>query len=167
MPKAIRQALGVSYGGRVIFRFEDGTVTLHAAAESTEDPALAPFLTLLERDMAARPEALVLLTPDLAARMAAATEGVNPDPDAPIDGYSAAARIGTCACKNRRTRSIVRCFSSAGSFHGYTVISAFGASDATSIDVCSGCDGTSSGSTSIGVRQFAINSRDTLYRKSG
>ena len=39
----------------------------------------------------------------------------------------AAARIGTWACKKRRTRSIVRCFSSSGSFHGYTVISAFGA----------------------------------------
>src|SRR6266478_5326340 len=67
--------------------------------------------------------------------------------------YCAAARIGTCAFKKRRTRSIVRCFSSSGSFHGYTVISAFGASEATSIEVCSGCPGTSSGSTSTGVRQ--------------
>jgi hypothetical protein len=67
--------------------------------------------------------------------------------------YCAAARIGTCAFKKRRTRSIVRCFSSSGSFHGNTVISAFGASEATSIEVCSGCPGTSSGSTSIGVRQ--------------
>ena len=48
------------------------------------------------------------------------------------------------ASEKRRTRSIVRCFSSAGSFHGYTVISAFGASEATSIEVCSGCAGTSS-----------------------
>src|SRR5437773_7095368 len=54
-----------------------------------------------------------------------------------------------------------------GSFHGNTVISAFGAREATSIEVCSGCPGTSSGSTSIGVRQFLMKSRDTLYRKSG
>src|SRR5262245_28381109 len=81
--------------------------------------------------------------------------------------YGAAACIGTCACKKRRTRSIVRCFSSSGSFHGYTVISAFGASEATSIEVCSGCAGTSSGSTSIAVWQCRMKSRDTLYRKSG
>jgi hypothetical protein len=32
--------------------------------------------------------------------------------------YCAAARIGMCAFKKRRTRSIVRCLSSSGSFHG-------------------------------------------------
>src|ERR1700751_1633947 len=37
--------------------------------------------------------------------------------------------FGTCVVKKRRTRSIVRCFSSSGSFHGNTVISAFGASE--------------------------------------
>ncbi|WP_158925212.1 type II toxin-antitoxin system PrlF family antitoxin [Acidisphaera sp. S103] len=82
VPKAVRQALGVSYGGRVTFRVEDGTVSVHAAAEADEDP----FLALLERDIAARPEALVPLTPELAARMTAATQGVAADPDAPIEG---------------------------------------------------------------------------------
>jgi antitoxin PrlF len=86
VPKAIRQALGVSFGGPITFRVEDGTVSVHAAAEPAEDPALAPFLARLERDIAARPEALVRLTPELAARMMAATEGVSVDPDAPIDG---------------------------------------------------------------------------------
>jgi uncharacterized NAD(P)/FAD-binding protein YdhS len=32
--------------------------------------------------------------------------------------YWAAARIGTCAFKKLRTRLIVRCLSSSGSFHG-------------------------------------------------
>jgi len=32
--------------------------------------------------------------------------------------YCAAARIGMCAFKKRRTRPIVRCLSSSGSFHG-------------------------------------------------
>ena len=86
VPKAIRQALGVSYGGRITFRVDDGTVSVHAAAEPVADPALAPFLALLERDIAARPEALITLTPELAARMTAATEGVEVDPDAPIEG---------------------------------------------------------------------------------
>jgi antitoxin PrlF len=86
VPKAVRQALGVSYGGRIIFRVEDGIISVHAAAEPEADPALAPFLALLERDIAARPESLVPLTPELAARVATATEGVKADPDAPIEG---------------------------------------------------------------------------------
>ncbi len=86
VPKAIRQALGVSYGGRIAFRVDGGTVSVSAADEPEQDPALAPFLALLESDIAARPEALVPLTPELAARMTAATEGVTADPDAPIEG---------------------------------------------------------------------------------
>ena len=41
--------------------------------------------------------------------------------------YWAAARIGTCALRKLRTRLMVRAFSSGGSLHGNTVISAFGA----------------------------------------
>ena len=33
VPKAIRQVLGVSYGGRITFRVEDGTVSVHAATD--------------------------------------------------------------------------------------------------------------------------------------
>ena len=56
-----------------------------------------------------------------------------------------------CVWMNVRTRLTVRSFRSGGDFHGKTVISAFGASEATSTDVWWGCDGTSSGSTRIGV----------------
>jgi antitoxin PrlF len=86
VPEAIRQALGVSYGGRIIFRVEDGVVSVRAAAEPEADPALAPFLALLEHDIAARPEALVPFTPVLSSRMTAATECVEADPDASIAG---------------------------------------------------------------------------------
>lgn len=56
VPKAVRQALGVGYGGRIAFRVEKETVTVHALPEEdSTDPALAPFLALLEADMAARP----------------------------------------------------------------------------------------------------------------
>lgn len=54
--------------------------------DSEADPALAPFLALLERDIAARPVALIPFTRELAARIAAATEGIEVNPDAPIDG---------------------------------------------------------------------------------
>ena len=50
VPKVVRQALGVGYGGRIAFRVEGGAVTVRALApeaaegEGAEDPALAPFL---------------------------------------------------------------------------------------------------------------------------
>src|SRR5262249_4034459 len=72
-----------------------------------------------------------------------------------------------CRFRNMRARLMVRAFGSAGSFQGNPVISALGQSDATSIDVTSGCAATSSGSTSIGVWQDFAKSRDTLYTKSG
>jgi hypothetical protein len=78
------------------------------------------------------------------------------------DDYCAAARIGMCDLRKLRTRLIMRALSSGGSRHGKTVMSAFGANDATSIEVYSGCDGVSSGKTRIGARQFSMNSRGTL-----
>jgi len=86
VPKAIRQALGVQYGDRIAFRVEDGVVSVHAVAAPATDPALAPFLALLERDLAARPEAVRQLTPALAEHMAAASAGVAADPDTAIAG---------------------------------------------------------------------------------
>ncbi len=61
-------------------------VRVPADDEAELDPALAPFLGMLARDIAARPDALVPLTPALAARMAAATEGMERDADAAIEG---------------------------------------------------------------------------------
>jgi antitoxin PrlF len=86
VPKAIRQALGVGYGDRIAFRVEGSTVSVHAVSETGSDPALAPFLTLLERDLATRPEALTPLTRAFAGRIADATESVTVDPDETIDG---------------------------------------------------------------------------------
>ena len=86
VPKTIRQALGVGYGGRIAFRVADGAVSVHAVEDPEADPALAPFLNLLARDMAARPEALAPLTADLADRMRTATEEVQADPDVRIEG---------------------------------------------------------------------------------
>ena len=89
VPRAVRQALGVGYGGRIAFRVEGHTVTVHALPEAdTSDPALAPFLALLEADIAGRPAGAVLpLTPSLASRMEALTGELDQvDPDAPIDG---------------------------------------------------------------------------------
>jgi len=89
VPKAVRQALGVGYGGRISFRVKGRSVTVHALPEDeTSDPALAPFLALLEADMAGRPaDAVTPLTPALAARLEALTRELDEvDPDAPIEG---------------------------------------------------------------------------------
>ena len=86
VPRAVRQALGVGYGGRIAFRVEGHSVTVHALLEdNAADPALAPFLALLEANIAGRPASAVLpLMPSLETRMEALTTKV--DPDAPIDG---------------------------------------------------------------------------------
>ena len=89
VPRAIRQALGVGYGGRIAFRVEGDRVTVHALLEDdTSDPALAPFLALVEADIAGRPRNAVLpLMADLTRRMEALTGGLGEvDPDAPIEG---------------------------------------------------------------------------------
>jgi len=86
IPKTVRQALGVGYGARIAFRIENGTVTVHPADEDATDPALAPFLNLLARDISSRPEALVPLPKALLARIERLTKGVTVDLDAPIEG---------------------------------------------------------------------------------
>jgi len=89
VPKAVRQALGVGYGGRIAFRVTRGRVTVHALPDEDDtDPVLAPFLALLEADMASRPgEAVRLLPEALAGRLEAlTTEVAKVDIDAPIEG---------------------------------------------------------------------------------
>ena len=89
VPKAVRQALGVGYGGRISFRVTGRSVTVHAMPEDeASDPALAPFLALLEADMAGRAAGAVLpLAPAIATRLEAlAGELSEVDPDALIEG---------------------------------------------------------------------------------
>jgi len=90
VPRAVRQALGVGYGGRIAFRVERGRVTVHAwpAEDGTTDPALAPFLALLEADLAARPGSAVrpLLEALTGHLESLAAEVGEVDPDAPIEG---------------------------------------------------------------------------------
>lgn len=90
VPKAVRQALGVGFGGRIAFRVEDGSVTIHAlmSEDGDADPALTPFLSLLATDLAARPaDSVRAITPALAAHLEAlAAEIGKVDPDDAIEG---------------------------------------------------------------------------------
>lgn len=86
IPKSVRQALGVDYGGKIAFRVDQHGVSVHRADTEHDDPAIDSFLSFLAEDIKRRPEVLTTLSPALAERISALTEGVEVDPDAPIDG---------------------------------------------------------------------------------
>lgn len=86
IPKSVRQALGVNYGGKIAFRIDDTGVSVHRADGEHDDPAIDSFLTFLAADIQGRPEAMAALSPALAARLTALSEGVTVDIDAPIEG---------------------------------------------------------------------------------
>jgi antitoxin PrlF len=85
IPKAVRQALGVDYGGKIAFRIDKRGVTV-ARVDEDEDPAIGHFLDFVADDVKKRPGAIKALSPELAKRIAALTDGVAVDLDAAIDG---------------------------------------------------------------------------------
>ena len=86
VPKAVRQILGISYGGRVAFRVEGSRVTLHPVDAEHADPVLGRFLEFLANDIEQRPAAVTALSRDFAARLASLTKGKRVDVDAAIEG---------------------------------------------------------------------------------
>ncbi len=85
IPKSVRQALGVNYGGRIAFRVSDGGVTV-CRADDAEDPAIETFLGFLADDLKRHPEAVRALSPELAARITALTDDMPVNLDDEIDG---------------------------------------------------------------------------------
>lgn len=53
LPKAIRQALGVATGGKVIFELRGSEVIVTRADSAHVDPAIGAFLDMLESDIRA------------------------------------------------------------------------------------------------------------------
>lgn len=51
LPKAIRQTLGVTTGGKVAFELRGGEVIVTRAESEHQDPAIGAFLGLLEADI--------------------------------------------------------------------------------------------------------------------
>ena len=92
VPKAVRQALGVDYGGRIAFRVNAKGVTVVRANEE-EDPAIDAFLGFLAREMRSRPERVREIAPALVARITALTKDLDFDPDLAIDGEVAISLI--------------------------------------------------------------------------
>jgi antitoxin PrlF len=85
VPKAVRQALGVDYGGMIAYRIEDGRVTVRNPAAEHRDPALAAFLRLIEKDIAAGRN-LRELPSGIAAAMRRALKEVRVKLDETLDG---------------------------------------------------------------------------------
>jgi antitoxin PrlF len=84
VPKAVRQALGVDYGGKIAFRIERGRVTVRNPEAEHRDPVLAAFLALLEKDIAAGRN-VGDLPPRLLTEMRRAMREVPVDLDEPLE----------------------------------------------------------------------------------
>jgi antitoxin PrlF len=85
IPKAVRQALGVDYGGKIAYRIEGGRVTVRNPEMEQRDPALAAFLGLIERDIAAG-RRVRNLSASLTAAMRRAKRGIRVDLDEKLEG---------------------------------------------------------------------------------
>lgn len=78
IPDAVRKVLGLQKHDRVVYRVSDsGEVFLaKAGAAATEDPALEPFLVLLDARLAQKPASIVPYTDSDAADDLALVKGV-------------------------------------------------------------------------------------------
>jgi antitoxin PrlF len=85
VPKAVRRALGVDYGGRIAYRIEHGRVILKRAEGEHRDPALRGFLKLMAADIA-RGRNVTDLPADLQRALRSALKASKVDLDAPIEG---------------------------------------------------------------------------------
>lgn len=86
VPKAVRRALGVSYGGEIAYVVDEGGRVSLLGPEEEGDPVIDAFLSFLARDMARHPAAITAFPAALAERMAALTAGMDVDPGEAIDG---------------------------------------------------------------------------------
>lgn len=86
VPETVRRALRLSKRDKIHYTIRpDGEVILtRAAAGDGDDPALAPFLGFLARDLAEHPDRLQAVDAGLAQRIRALVDSVEVDLDAPL-----------------------------------------------------------------------------------
>ena len=86
VPETVRRALRLGKRDKIHYTIRpNGEVVLtRAAAGASDDPALAPFLSFLARDLAEHPERLQAADAGLAQRIQALVGGVEVDLDAPL-----------------------------------------------------------------------------------
>lgn len=86
VPKAVRQALGVSYGGEIALVVDEQGVSVRRVETDEADPVIGAFLGFLEQDMLRHPENVAAFPAGLAKRMATLAEHIAVNPDEEIDG---------------------------------------------------------------------------------
>jgi antitoxin PrlF len=89
VPKAVRQALGVSYGGEIAFVVDEHGVSVRRVENEEADPVIGTFLGFLEQDMLRNPQNIVAFPASMAERMTALTKHIGVDLDEEIDGSAA------------------------------------------------------------------------------
>jgi len=85
VPKAVRRALGVDCGGKIVFCVENGRVIVRNPDSHRRDPALGRFLELLEADIASGRNVRDLSS-DLAASLRRAAKRVRVDLNESLEG---------------------------------------------------------------------------------
>lgn len=86
VPKAVRQALGVSPGDRIAFVLDGGTVSVRRVDVEDADPAMSSFLGFLARDIEQHPDAVRDFSPEFRDRLLSLVQDVGVDLDDDIDG---------------------------------------------------------------------------------
>lgn len=92
VPAAVRRTLNLRGGkSRVIFQFrpKEGVFVFkrsESSSEASEDPALRPFLSLLEQDMQSHPSRLKRFPAGSLKKARALVKGVSVDLDDPLTG---------------------------------------------------------------------------------
>lgn len=86
VPESVHRALHLGKRDRIHYTIQpDGRVVLtRAAASDGDDPALAPFLDFLARDIAEHPERLRAVDASLAPRIKALVDVAEVDLDVPL-----------------------------------------------------------------------------------
>ena len=87
VPQPVRRALGLGKRDRIRYAFRsNGDVVLQrvTADPADDDPALAPFLALLEQDITRRPDRLRPISADLVGRLQDLVGSIEVDLDDPL-----------------------------------------------------------------------------------
>lgn len=85
IPKPVRDALGLEFGGRVAFCIDENrNVSVERDDVDEDDPLIDGFLVFLAQDMERHPERIAAFPDDLRNRMQALAGDVYPDD--PIEG---------------------------------------------------------------------------------
>lgn len=87
IPKPVRDALGLEYGGRVVFCIDENRhVSVERDDNGDEDPLIDTFLAFLAQDMERHAERISSFPEDLRYRIQALVGDMQMDPDDPIEG---------------------------------------------------------------------------------